>query len=125
MIASFLKVLVIISVLSKGNLCIVSDCTYVVNTCGWLKRHSFNPSLVSKLDNADLWHAVCEAIQGRCDVVSMMKARAHVGGLSSFQDPWKHNTEADMNSKPTKLFQSKHAEALSDVSAGLDLQTHL
>ena len=116
-------------VLSEGNLCIVSDCAYVVNTVRWLQCHRWNKALISKLDNADLWSAVSVAIQGRCDLVSIKKVKAHVRQLAFSQDPWltKHNEEVDKLAKDEarQLLRLKRAAISNDISTGLDLQIHL
>ena len=113
--------------LSEGELCIVSDCAYVVNTFRWLQRHGFNPALIGKLDNADLWHEVAVVVRGRD--ISIIKVKAHVGDSSVLQNPWftKHNAAADELAKTEarKHLQFKREKILPDVFAGLDLQTHL
>ena len=114
-------------VLSEGSLCIVSDCAYVVNTFRWLSRHQWDKALISKLDNADLWTAVSTAVQCRYDLVSIRKVKAHVQSYSS-QEPWftKHNEAVDKLAKTDrKLCNLQRAALVSDISSGLDLQTHL
>ena len=84
--------------------------------------------MISKLDNTDLWTAVSTAVHGRYDLDSIRKVKAHVQSYSS-QEPWftKHNEAVDKLAKTEarKLCNLKRAALVSDISSGLDLQTHL
>ena len=115
--------------LSRGDLCIVSDCSHVVNTFKWLARHGFNPALLAKLDNADLWAAISAVLVACGGDVTVFKVKAHVSGSCPAQDPWftKHKEAADKLAKAAarELWLTKYNALLGEVSQGLDLQSHL
>ena len=112
-----------------GDLCIVSDCSHVVYTFKWLARHGFNPALLAKLDNADLWAVISAVLVTRGGDVTVSKVKAHVSGSCPAQDPWvtKHNEAADELAKAAarELWLTKYNALLGEVSQGLDLQSHL
>ena len=60
------------------------------------------------------------AIQGRCDLVSIKKVKAHVRQLAFSQDPWltKHNEEVDKLAKDEarQLLRLKRAAISNDIS---------
>ena len=76
-----------------------------------------------------MWTAVSAAYKGRAGVVTISKVKARVSGRLHVQHPWftKNNAAADELAKEAarSLLQTKRDALVGEVSAGLDLQTHL